>query len=147
MKWHVAMVLFAGLALAADPPKDDPAMQDMEKLKATWSVIAGEARGEKAPDEVIKIMKVDVDGNKFTVRFGDTVAEKGTFKLDPSKKPKVIDWIVDGDEKKLAKGIYELDGDNWKLCVKTKAGLPAPAVFATQKDSDSQMIIMKRDKP
>ena len=40
-----------------------------------------------------------------------------TFKIDPSKKPKAIDFTAaDGSAKgKPSKGIYELDGDTLNL--------------------------------
>ena len=44
---------------------------------------------------------------------------KGTFSIDPSKKPKTIDVkFREGPEKgNTSLGIYELDGDDLKLCL------------------------------
>jgi uncharacterized protein (TIGR03067 family) len=43
---------------------------------------------------------------------------KAKIALDPSKKPKAIDYVVtEGDHKgKKLLGIYELDGDTVKFC-------------------------------
>ena len=40
------------------------------------------------------------------------------FKIDPAKMPKAIDLCVptDQDKGKTGHGIYELEGDRWKLC-------------------------------
>lgn len=52
--------------------------------------------------------------------------------LDPAKKPKEIDFrSADDKDKDVVKGIYELDGDDLKLCLAFKT--ERPTKFAAQK--------------
>ncbi len=71
--------------------------------------------------------------------------KKGTFKLDPSKKPKAMDLTLEKKGKKeTALFIYELDGDNLKLCWR-KPGGKRPTHF-TSKDTGGLMILKRNKK-
>jgi hypothetical protein len=43
-------------------------------------------------------------------------------------------------------GIYELDGDNLKICL-ALPGKDRPMVFATAAENAQQLVVYKRDKP
>ena len=49
--WHVALVVVAGLSLAADD-KDQAVKKEMSKLEGTWSVVRQEQRGNLVPPVV-----------------------------------------------------------------------------------------------
>jgi uncharacterized protein (TIGR03067 family) len=71
-----------------------------------------EVNGDPLPEEQVKTSKLVVKGDQYSVTFGDNIATS-TFKVDPTKKPKTIDFKPqDGG---TIKGIYELDGDTLKL--------------------------------
>ena len=48
-----------------------------------------ELGGKKVSEDELKDVKVIFQGNMMTLQYGKE--EKGTFKLDPSKKPKAMD--------------------------------------------------------
>ena len=81
------------------------------------------------------------DGRKtFTLPSG--AVEKGTYVLDGTKTPKQIDATTDG-KAGTQTGIYAISGDTLKLCL-SQQGRRRPAEFATQKDSDTILIVLKR---
>jgi len=140
-------VLFAalctGLCFAADAKED--AAKDKEKLQGTWLVVGGEEHGTKMPEADVKMadMRFIIEGDKIqATRGGKEKGKGGTFKLDPSKKPKEIDLI---DDKETVKGIYSLDGDTLKFCL-AKGGNDRPTDFTTKKGDGRGLFVLKRDK-
>jgi uncharacterized protein (TIGR03067 family) len=115
------MTRFALLLLAICPiaaaPKADEETSDVKKLQGTWVLASGQDDGEKLSEEVIKNSRLVFDGTKHTVREGDTTY-KGSHKLDSATKPKTIDIMdTEGPFKgKTVLGIYELEGDTFKIC-------------------------------
>src|SRR3954454_24692778 len=106
MMLHILMV-FA--LIAADPPQDDSAM-----FQDTWMMILGEREGRKLSDEEIASARLTITGNGYSYTLGGRT-EAGTFKLDPSRKPKAID-VTPKDGKPIL-GIYEIEGDTHKVCL------------------------------
>ena len=147
MKRRIALILAAGLLVAAQAPKEDAAKADLAKLQGEWVMTSKTYDGQETPAEDLKAFRRTIAGNKYTVTItkGDNVQTvKGTFTLDPTKKPKVID--VKPDEGEAIKGIYEVDGDTQKLCM---AALDAerPAEFASKEGTRQSLIVWKRVKP
>jgi uncharacterized protein (TIGR03067 family) len=143
------VTVLVGLLLGADAKKDD-AKKDAEKLQGTWKVVSGEQDG-KAQDNARDFVMV-FDKDSFTVKRGDEVAVKGTFKLDPSKKPKTIDMTITEDRKaqdkgKVARGIYELDKDTLKWCTAEPGGDDRPKEFVTKEGTRHMLITFQKEKP
>jgi uncharacterized protein (TIGR03067 family) len=129
-----AVVLLLG-AQAAD--------KDEDKMQGTWTFVSAEKGGEKAPEDEIKKLKVTIKGNELIIGDGKR-DEKATFKLDSSKKPKALDVTPPRDDKPVL-GIYELDGDNLKMCWR-KGGGERPTKFASEPKSDLMLLVLKREK-
>src|SRR5207244_11981360 len=103
--------------------------------------------GMKLPAQAVKSSRLVLKDDQFTMT--DPVATyKGTFKIDVSKKPKTIDLIfTEGPEKgKTNYGIYELEGDTYKLCI-DMGGKNRPKEFGTKPGSGCGLEILKRQKP
>jgi uncharacterized protein (TIGR03067 family) len=131
------------LCLAADSPKD-AAKKDQEKLQGDWVLASGERDGEQLPEDLIKSLKRTVTGDKSVVtRDGQAVAT-GTFTLDPSKKPKAIDFKLEGMDQPIH-GIYDLDGDTFKLCY-AAPGEERPKEFATKAGTGHTLAVWKKAK-
>jgi len=133
------MVLAVGLLLAADD-----ANKDQEKLQGDWTLQSGERDGNPFPDEIVKSLKRNITGNKFTITRDDQPLAKGTFTLDPAKKPKAIDIKLEGTESAVH-GIYEVEGDAFKLCY-AAPGEARPKEFAAPAGSGFTMAVWKRAK-
>jgi uncharacterized protein (TIGR03067 family) len=117
MMKYVLTVLVVVLLLGAEEKKDD-AKKDQEALQGTWQPVTSEEAGKDHSEEAKKHRLV-FDKDTFTVKKGDDVLVKGTFKLDPTKKPKTIDMTItegprDEDKGKEIHSIYELTKDGLK---------------------------------
>lgn len=127
--------LLAGVLLSAGAGADDAA-KELEKLQGTWTVTIVELDGKPATDEQKKrVSQLVVKGDKYTILVDGKKIDGGTLKVDPAKKPKVMDATPEeGPLKgKALAGVYELEGDDMKVCfaqpdkdrpteLKTKAG-------------------------
>jgi len=141
MKRYALLVLAAGFLVAADDPKDE-----LKKLEGTYTMVSGEKDGKNVAEQTIKIAKLVLKGDQHDVKIGDDTF-KGTHKVDPSKKPKTIDATdTDGPFKgKTVYGIYELDGDTFKVCF-AKPGEDRPKEFSTKSGTGHMLHVWKREK-
>ncbi len=85
------------------------------------------------------------------MKRGDEVVVKGTFKLDPTKKPKTIDMTVtegrrEQDQGKELHGIYELTKDGLKWCTSEPGGTERPKEFATKEGTRDLFVTLKKEK-
>ncbi len=149
MKTRCLAVLAVGLLLAADDAKDAE-KKDLDQLRGTWTAASVEYGGEKVGGDIVKNLAVVVEGDKMTVKGDSSEVEKygkATLKIDPTTTPKIIDiGITGGDEKGTTfEGIYEVDKDEWKLCVKL-AGKERPAKFESAAGSQDVLAVFKREK-
>jgi uncharacterized protein (TIGR03067 family) len=137
-----------GLAVAAEVPaadKDD----DVKTIQGTW-VVDPDVYKDVKDKEVVKEMKavrVVIKGDSCTFKHLPGNEEKGSFRLDPSKKPKQIDLLSDMGTVQ-AQGIYELEKDHLKLCwdrqFKTQG---RPTKFAHAKEgNDPFLLVLIREK-
>src|SRR4051794_37825448 len=117
MRSKVLLALSVGLLLAADAPRDNGARKELKRLGGAWGRVSGEERGKPLPPEAVKGARLVIEGDRHTVRLGDeTIA--GTHKVDSTRRPRAIDAAdTEGRFKgQTALGIYDLDGDQLKVC-------------------------------
>jgi uncharacterized protein (TIGR03067 family) len=134
----VAVGLWPLVGMAKEP-KDDQA-----NIQGTWRIQSLEQGDTKAPEALIKNIKYVFTKDKLAVKFEDGKDEEGTFKLEPTNKPKWI-TVVRGDKTDL--GIYVLEGDTLKVCVAEKGGRDRPTEFAVKPNSKQSLLVLKREKP
>jgi uncharacterized protein (TIGR03067 family) len=144
----LALGLTVGIAAwlaAAD--KDDKAKEDKKNLQGAWKLMSFEVAGKGDDDTKDENRELLIEGDKITVKNEGKDVEKNSFTLDPTKKPKSIDVItLTGEEKdKKRLGIYELDGDNLKICIDDK-GETRPAEFKTKEKGNQILVVLKRVK-
>jgi uncharacterized protein (TIGR03067 family) len=139
----LVVILAVSLLLGADDKQAD-AKKDQEKLQGDWTLQSGERDGEPFPEDLVKALKRTITGDKFAVtRDGETLA-KGTLTLDAGQKPKTIDIKLEGADKPI-QGIYELEGDTFKLCY-AAPGEARPKEFATKTGSGLTLAVWKKAK-
>ncbi len=132
----IAIIMAAQAACAADPTDQHP-------LEGAWIVVSGQTNG-KAEDDMIDT-KVIFQGNKLTIQRSATgETDKATFTIDPKASPATID-IKGGDEGTTVPGIYELSGDQLKICFRKGEG-DRPAEFDSKPNSHVQLLVLKRNK-
>jgi len=151
------------LLLEAGSHGQNAAKADKEKLQGTWVMVSGEMEGEKlSEEEVKKIPKLVLVFKDDTVALqkyarGEKAAPqvlfKGTFKVDPSQKPKTLDITITEDigenvnKGKTVPGIYELDGDTLRW-VAPEPGSKGerPKEFLTKPGTKHMLSVLKREK-
>lgn len=125
----------------ADTPKND-AMNDAEQLQGTWEIVSVEDSGRKIPMEVFKNRKWVIAKNDITLKFGDKNIAI-LYTLDPTKNPKCIDLR---EMSKITLGIYELEGENLKICYSEERPDERPTTFESKsKAGNDVFIILKRE--
>jgi uncharacterized protein (TIGR03067 family) len=116
------------------------------KLEGTWRFLSLEVDGMKLPEAAIKDARLIIKGKEFTMK--DPVATyRGTFRIDPAKKPKTIDIkFTEGPEKgNTSLGIYELNGDELKMCL-TITAKDRPTAFEAKAKSGHGFEVLRREK-
>ncbi len=134
-----------GLVMAAEPPKEDTTKKDQERLQGTWKVVAIEVNGKKiAAKEIEKEIgefKWVIIADKIT--WTDKRKNEFLCKLDGSKEPKQIDLTFPERKTETTEGVYQLDGDDLKICIGKTA---RPTDFTAKAGSRHYLYVLKREK-
>jgi uncharacterized protein (TIGR03067 family) len=144
--------ILIGLALAALTPvradQDELVKSELKALAGEWSMVSGSADGQPMPEDMRKQMKRVCQGDELTVTMGAQIFVKAKITIDPSKKPKTIDYqMTDGFSKgKKQLGIYELEGDTLKSAF-GKPDAERPADFTSKPGDGRTVSVWKRQKP
>jgi uncharacterized protein (TIGR03067 family) len=131
-KIHKLLIItLAGFTISLVRAADDEAVKkDFAQLQGEWTMVSASADGQSMSDDMLKQMKRVCKGDEITVTMGDQIFLKAKITIDPSKKPKTIDYdMTEGFTKgKKQLGIYELNGDTFKACFNS-AGAERPTEF------------------
>ena len=145
MKWMLLpAALTAGLLVAADA-KDDPAKKDMDTLQGKWQLVSLTRDGKEV--DVSKFAVRVIKDDKYTVQYQPDRKIEGTFKIDPTAKPKTFDLTQpSGDNAgQTSLGIYEIDGDTFKICF-ALPGKDRPTEFKSAEGSGVVLAVHKKAK-
>lgn len=145
MRSRWLLVTLAGLLLAADAPNGE-VRKELDRFQGTWKFVSLEAEGKKVPEADFRTARLVLEGNKFTFT-DDHGTYHGTFAVDLKQKPKAIDvTFTDGpDEGKTCLGVYELEGDTYKVCIGL-VGKDRPQEFASRPGSGHVLEVLRREK-
>jgi len=128
--------------------RSDAVAREMEKFQGTWRQIAHERGGvADPPDEQGWEPRVTFTGDTFVVTLTDgSTAIKGTFKLDPTRQPKAVDWTdtFGPDAGKTFPAIYSLGGDRLIFCAAAE-GHERPTEFRAGPGQD--LRVCQREAP
>jgi uncharacterized protein (TIGR03067 family) len=113
----------------------------LAKLKGTWLIEDISSDLIKVPPERLKSAKVVFVGNKMTIS-GLQGSQTMTFSLTPNGKPAHIDFVMP-NMPSGAPGIYDLDGDNLKICFPGRDGKRPTTFDAT---GGRGVFVLKRKK-
>lgn len=134
-------VVSSGISIA-DDGTDDAVKKDRQLIEGTWQVTALEINGTKSNDEDVKKLTV-VNGSDGTwsVRSEGNTVSAGTSTIDPTAKPKTIDFTATegGGTGDQFIGIYQLRKNKRKLCF-VRADKKRPTKF-TSTAEDGQILV------
>ena len=145
MRTLVAVIALSCL-LRAEPPAD-AVKNELAQLEGDWAMVSGERDGQALPEEYVKTATRVAKDGVSTVTIGGMVVMKSKYTIDPSKKPKAIDFeAVEGEAKgNKMLGIYEFDGETLKFCI-APSDKERPTEFSAKEGSGRTMSVWKRAK-
>jgi uncharacterized protein (TIGR03067 family) len=146
MRAKCLVVVAAALFLVA---ADDAAKKDLDNLQGIWESTSATFDGRDISDDAK--FKMKFKGDTITITGNEEITKDyGAFKvkLDPSTTPKSMDLTVTAGDMKdsVLEGIYELKGDELKVCVKIGAR-ERPTKFESKEGSSTGYVVYKRFKP
>jgi uncharacterized protein (TIGR03067 family) len=137
------------MAVASAQEKGD-VDKELKRLEGTWTIVAAEIKGQKAPEDDLKGQQVQMvfKGNKYAQPIMGEIVEEGTFQIDPSKKPATMDMTIQSgkDKGKTQLCIYEIKGDTLKVSMADPGSKERPTSFTTTEKDAFQSAILKREK-
>jgi uncharacterized protein (TIGR03067 family) len=145
MKARLLMIPAVVLLIAADNPPDPLSKKDLHRLQGTWTLVSAIQDGKALAED--KVMKTTIVFKDDTFRFPNlaeyATSRAGTIKIDATKTPRQMDAI--SPEKEVMLGIYELHGDNYKVCF-APAGKPRPNELTSKPGSGYILQVWVRQK-
>jgi uncharacterized protein (TIGR03067 family) len=144
---RVTVPVVGVLVVIAAAGAQETVKKEMAQLEGEWSMVSGELNGVAIPEEFVKSGKRVARDGETTITFGERVNFKAKFSIDPSRKPRTIDYtMTEGPTKgKIHLGIYELDGDMVKFCFAAPGG-DRPTEFTAKEGSQRTLSVWKRAK-
>jgi uncharacterized protein (TIGR03067 family) len=155
MTYRLSLAVLLIVVIPGAVLRGQDAQKDLDKLQGTWALRTMEANGSAAPKDFVEKITITFKGDKM-VMDGPMAAAKGeepvrpefTVRLDPSKKPKALDaTALNGKFKgKTQLGIYQLDGDELKICLPNQEAKERPSEFKSPVGSDLVVMTLKKSK-
>jgi uncharacterized protein (TIGR03067 family) len=142
---RIVLSFVAVCCLVAADAAPDAVKKELALFDGEWTMVSGERDGMHLPDDLVKTAKRVAKDGETTVTIGGSTFLKAKYTVDPSKKPKTIDYtLTDGPNKgKKQLGIYEIDGDLVKICF-ASPDAERPTEFTTKADSGRTLSVWKR---
>ena len=133
------LILSLLFVTAGQAPQEAPKVT-AAMLQGSWAVTL--FNGEPVPAEAEAYLVFN--GDKYEQWTGSNVDERGTTKIDVSKKPMAIDLIiVEGpDAGKTQLGVFELAGDTLSVTLSTPGDLTRPAAI----NQGELQVVLKKSK-
>jgi uncharacterized protein (TIGR03067 family) len=134
-----ALITSAGCLFAADSP-------DAKALRGDWLPVKAELGGRAMPEAVLKAISLKLGDGTYDV-LADGHPDKGTYRVDPSAKPKtmVIRGTEGPNQGKTIPAIYELQGDTLRICYDL-SGAKTPSDFKSPAGTRLYLVTYQRKK-
>jgi uncharacterized protein (TIGR03067 family) len=132
-----SLMLAAAFFLVVSPTI---AQDDQQRILGVWIMAASQQKAPQAPGGDLMIT---FTADQFRYHMPAGAGRPQAYKIDPSKKPKAIDWAD-------RPGIYEFDRDKLKVCLAAK-GQPRPkefdarATFVLRRETNVDGVLLKRE--
>ena len=144
----MALELLFAAGCLAQPIAADECRREWIRLEGTWERVSYLNEGRSLPAEaaVRFTLSLGRDGS-YRLHVDERLIVEGKASIDPTQKPKIVDMTPQaGSSKgKPLLGIYELDGDIYRICY-AHGGKPRPRSFSAEPGSGQVLIVYRRKK-
>lgn len=133
---------------SADDAKEAAIKKDHKLIEGTWRIKTLKVNGNKAGDaDASKFTVVNGADGAWSLRSEGNEIAKGTSTIDPTQKPKTIDFMPTSgqDQGQTLLGIYELKKNTRKLCF-AAAGQSRPTEFSSTAENQHILVTFEREK-
>jgi uncharacterized protein (TIGR03067 family) len=102
-----------GAAVSAQSPRTAAPSKTLEALQGTWVITVADGQDLAGSGQEVALT---ITGNAYVQTMNGQVVERGTFKIDDTKKPIALDLsIAEGDDAGQSQvGVLELDAKTGK---------------------------------
>jgi uncharacterized protein (TIGR03067 family) len=133
---------------AKEKAKKEAVAKELKSLEGDWVVVSLEGNGQKVDVAEGDGSQLSCRGDSYTQSVRGVAEVKGTLVVDPSRTPKTMDLTPAGKGKPVAAlYLYELKGDELRLCGNYYLGRPRPAELKAQYGSNLIIFTYRRVKP
>jgi uncharacterized protein (TIGR03067 family) len=141
----IMLVLMGMLTLLVGAPPEEKAAGETDKLEGHWRMVSIEFDGAQMPAQQVNDYSLSFKAGKFTSHLAGE-RKTGTYKTDPTKKPKSIDIVADDGPSKGKNWslIYSLEGNTLRICG-AEVGKDRPTAFEAKKESGNILMVLRRD--
>lgn len=117
---------------------------ELAKIQGTWTMVSAQRDGQPMPASYTAGARRIAKGDETTVLIDGAVFLSARMSVDPSKKPKAIDYLLTSGASrgKTQLGIYELKGDRLTLCF-AKPSKERPDDFSADAGSGRTLSVWK----
>lgn len=141
----VVSLFFSAVLPVHAENKSNPA----KSLQGTWDVVSLTVNGKDVPADELKGLQVVLTKTTMALTSPDKDKRREfTLRVDAAKKPAHFDTVaLDGPFKgQTNPGIYQLDGDDLKLCVPNDKTDQRPKEFSSPEGKKLVLLLLKRAK-
>jgi uncharacterized protein (TIGR03067 family) len=148
MKTSIGLGVLAMLLAAQNSDLKELIRKDQERLQGTWRIIAAESTGERVPSKDLGELFLIFDGDSIQVQEDKKKQDRYTFRLNPERKPKEIDFSYTKGPKKgrTDRAIYLFQGDRLTFCIQEDETQARPKDFNTEPNTALSMVVLERVK-
>jgi uncharacterized protein (TIGR03067 family) len=116
----VVLIPLVYLMMIGDAASAADKQSDADRIQGSWAIVREDARGKERAAVDVKGTPVRISEKTITVKDDEHKIDwVVSYTLDPSREPKgiVMTLTAQGSDKpQVSYGIYELNGDQLRLC-------------------------------
>jgi uncharacterized protein (TIGR03067 family) len=114
-------------------------LPDEKAILGSWKILSGERDGKLVQGD--SLGKVVFSATEITLMLSRSF--KDQYRLDSAQIPKQLDYCGDLTQTPV-QAIYELKGDELRICMALRIGEPRPTGFSTKQGDRHELLVCKR---
>ena len=146
-KTLIILGILSVVVVAAGKPAQDDVSAELKRLRGSWRLVDEIDDGRQMPQEEAQknnILTFEITGS-WKVEIDGRVVGQGAAKVDPTRRPKTIDYTFTGEHTGgQFVAIYELSGDSFRHCGVLQGNRPSE--FSSKPSSGQILTTFRREK-